>query len=141
MPPAIPIHMSAQGIDLSGRVFRSATVVASPAAGSETTIATLTIGDNLALGLGVVLAGFAAFTVGTSGVSANLKLRQTGTSGTTVKATGATTVTAANLVSQSVLGLDTAAALPGQVYVLTLTVGSGAAESTVSAVTLLAIAV
>jgi len=141
MPPAIPIHLSAQGIDLSGRVVRSSTVVASPALAAETTIATVTVSDNLALGLGVVLFGFAAFTVGTSGVSVNLKLRQTNTSGSTVKATGAVTYTAADLGSASLLGVDTAAVLPGQVYVLTMTVASGGAESTVSAVTLLAIAV
>jgi hypothetical protein len=36
-------------------------------------------------------------------------------------------------VNESVQAIDTAPVLPGQVYVLTLTIGSGAATSTVSA--------
>lgn len=60
-------------------------------------------------------------------------------SGTTVAATGATTVTAANLVEMSVKGFD---ATPGVgVYVLTLLIGSGADTSTVSALSLKAIVI
>ena len=139
--PPTPLRLAAPGVDLSGRLFHSATVAASPAASSETTIATLTIPANLVVTTGVFLFGFAAFTVGTSGVSVNLKLRQTDTSGSTVKATGAVTYTAADLGAGSLFGLDASPTLPNQVYVLTMTVASGAASSTVSAVTLLALVV
>lgn len=136
-----PLRLSAAGIDLSPRVKRSNTVVASPAAASETIICSLTISENLATALGVVLVGWAAYTVGTNGVSVNLKLRQTDTSGTTIAATGATTATAANLGSMALAGVDTSPVLPGQVYVVTMTVASGSAASTVSAVELVAIVV
>jgi hypothetical protein len=138
--PVLPITAGAKGLDLSGRVVHSATVVASPAAAAETTICTVTIPDDIAIMLGVVLIGYAAFTVGTNGVSANLKLRQTNTSGTTIKASGAVTETAANLDGRSIAGVDTAGTA-GAVYVLTLTVGSGSAASTVSAVSLIALAI
>lgn len=136
-----PTRLSAAGIDLSPRVKRSTTVAASPSGSSETTVCTLTVNENLALAAGVLLVGFGAFTVGTSGVSVNLKLRQTDTSGSTIAATGAVTYTAADLGALTVVGFDTAAALPGQVYVLTATVASGAAASTFSAVSLVAILV
>lgn len=136
-----PNRISAVGLDLSPRVFHTATVAASPAAGAETTIATLTVNADLSVAAGVLLFGFAAFTVGTSGVSAQLKLRQTGTSGTTIKDSGATTVAATNLKAMEIVGLDASPSLPNQVYVLTLTIGSGAAASTVSAVTLLALVI
>jgi hypothetical protein len=139
--PATPLRLNAGGIDLTPRVQHTATVAASPATNAETTIASLTISGNLATGLGVLLVGFAAFTVGTSGVSVNLKLRQTDTSGTTIKATGAITYTAADLGSLTIVGLDASPTLPGQVYVLTMTVASGAAASTVSAVSLVALVV
>lgn len=140
-PVANPIRISAAGIDLAGRVRRTNTVAASPALAAETVIATVTFEPLVPVGLGVLVMGFAAFTVGASGVSVNLKLRQTGTSGTTIKATGALTYTAADLGSGSVIGIDTSPSLPNQVYVLTMTVASGAAESTVSAVELVAIAI
>jgi hypothetical protein len=81
---------------------------------------------------GVRLHGFAAFTVGTNGVSANLRIRETNVAGAVVQATGAVIAVATNLLAMNVLGFD---ATPGvSVYVLTLTVGSGSAPSTVSAV-------
>jgi len=138
--PVLPIIESAKQIDLSGRVASSASVVASPAAAAETIIATVTIPDDVALALGVLVIGYAAFTVGTNGVSANLRIRQTDASGTIVKASGAVTETAANLDGRSLVGLDTAASV-AQKYVLTLTVGSGSAVSTVSAVSLVALAI
>lgn len=131
-----PIQYSAEHIDLSPRYFYSVTVAASPALAAETTIATLTVNGDLAIGEGIRLTGWAAFTVGTSGVSAQLRIRQTGLSGTVVADSGATSASAASLGVRDALGIDTAAALPGQVYVLTLQVASGAAESTVSAVLL-----
>jgi hypothetical protein len=122
--------------DISTRFVTSNIVVASPAGASETVIASLSIPANVAVINGIVVQGFAAFTIGTNGVSYNLKLRQTGTSGTTVVATGVIAQSATTLCAQQLLGLDTAAVTPGQVYVMTLTVASGSATSTVSAVTL-----
>lgn len=139
--PAEPIQLGGVALDLSPRVFVSETVVASPAAADETIIASVVVGGNLSTALGVLLTGFAAFTVGGSGVSVNLKLRQTDASGTVVAATGAVTYTAADLGALTVHGLDNGQVAARQVYVLTMVVASGAAESTVSAVTLSAIAV
>lgn len=133
-----PIQFNNAKTDNSARFKSNTTVVASPAAGSETIICSLPITDDIIVTTGIILEGWAAFTVGTNGVSANLKIRQTNVSGTTIAATGACTVTAANLVHFSVQGIDTEGVLPGQVYVLTLTVGSGSAASTVSATQLLA---
>lgn len=137
----VPTRLLADAIDLKPRVIRSATVAASPAAAAETTICTLTVDRDLQVSLGILVIGFAAYTVGTSGTAVNLRIRQTDTAGTVVKATGATSRTAGNLASQSVLGFDTAPVLPNQVYVLTMTVTSGSAASTVSAVELVAIVI
>lgn len=136
-----PIQQGAIGLDLSARVFKSEVVVASPAAAAETTICSVTVGGDLSTALGVVLMGWATYTVGTNGVSVLFKLRRTDASGTTVTASGAETTTAANLGSRTIMGVDDGQVAARQVYVLTMTVASGSAESTVSAVTLLAIAV
>lgn len=135
-----PFLESGRFVDFSPRVAHSETVVASPAAASETTIATITLPSGLTLATGVFLFGWAAFTVGTNGVSANLKIRQTDTSGSTKAASGATTVVAANLGALTAIGFDAAPTAAG-VYVLTLTVGSGSASSAVSAVELFALAI
>ena len=134
-----PITQSASSIDLSTRFQSYKTVDASPSAGTETVIATLTLAGwgDMAVVAGVRIRGWAAFTVGTSGVSANLRIRQTNSSGTVIAATGATTVTAGNLYETSVNGFDAGAGVG--TYVLTLTVGSGAAASTVSGLLLEAI--
>lgn len=138
--PYQPIRANAAGFDLSPRIARSDTVAASPTAATETTICTVIIPLDVQPILGVFLLGFAAFTVGTAGVSANLRIRQTDTSGTVVKATGATTETAANLDDKNVQGFDTAPPAAG-VYVLTLTVGSASAGSAVSAASLVALVI
>jgi hypothetical protein len=132
------INESADAIDLRPRVVVSTAVVASPAAAAETIIAqTAAIGDVAVLS-GVLVSGWAAFTVGTSGTAVRLRLRQTNVGGTIVADTGALTagIAAAALVSQDVEGFDAAAVSPSQVYVLTLTVTAGSAVSTVSAVKL-----
>ena len=133
--PAEPIKLSGISVDLSPRYFQSSTVAASPSAATETVICTLTVSVNAAIATGIQLWGWAAFTVGTNGTACNLKIRQTGTSGTTLAATGATTggIAAAALVDMNCQGIDTAGVIPGQVYVLTLTVTGGSAASTVSA--------
>ena len=132
--PATPLHLSAAGVDLSPRIQRNSTVVASPTAATETIVASLTVSGNLAVSSGIIVYGFGAFTVGTAGVSVNLKLRQTDASGSTLKATGAVTYTAADLGALTVVGFDASPTLPGQVYVLTATVASANAASTFSAV-------
>lgn len=138
---APPIKVGGSVVALGERVFQTATVAASPAAATETVIATLTLSEDLVLSEGVLIVGYCAFTVGASGVSANVRLRRASVAGTIVKASGAVTVTAAELYDRTVAAFDTGATLPNQVYVLTLEVGSGAAESVVSAVTLTALAV
>lgn len=135
-----PTRTSARAIDLSARIAASTAVVASPTGSSETIVASVTLPNNVQVYNGVEIVGFAAFTVGTSGASATVIVRQTSTAGTSVATTGALTVTATDLYSVYVAGFDTAPAA-GQVYKLTLTVGSGAAASTVSAVYLRALIV
>lgn len=138
MPPE-PIRIDSSALDLHHRFQQYKTVDASPSAGSETVIATLTLADfgDIAVVSGILVMGWAAYTVGTSGVSANLKIRQTNVSGTTICATGATTVSATNLKDISVNGFDAGAGASS--YALTLTIGSGAAASTVSACQIVAI--
>lgn len=140
--PVEPFHQSALGIDMSSRFAQSSTIAASPAAATITAICSLTFPNfaTVAIATGVQLEGWVAFTVGTSGVSAKLDIRQTGTGGAVIATTGATTVAAGNLVSLAVQGLDTAPLTAG-VWVLALTIGSGAATSTVSATQLQAQAV
>lgn len=138
---APPIQYGGAALDLSPRLFRNATVVASPAASAETIIASLTLNEDVAVMEGAVVWGFAAFTVGTNGVSLNLRIRKTDVAGTVLKATGAVTYTAADLASLSIVGFDTGPTLPNQIYVLTAIVASGSAPSTVSAVELGALVV
>jgi hypothetical protein len=128
-----PIAQSITNHDLSSRFQGTSTVGASPAAGAETIVGTLTLASfgDIAVVSAIRLHGWAAFTAGTNGVSATLRIRETNVSGAVVASTGAVTVTAASLYALDVLGADAA---PGvNVYVLTLTVGSGSAASTVSA--------
>lgn len=136
---AEPIRQSIIDHDLSSRFAGTSVVVASPQLAAETIIGSLTIasfGDVQVIG-GIRLSGWAAYTVGTSGVSVQLRIRQTNVSGAIVADTGATTATATNLGSLSILGADAA---PGvKTYVLTMQVASGAAVSTVSALHLSAI--
>ena len=134
------INVTARTIDLSGRLVASVTVVGSPSAAAETIIGSVTIPSSLAVVSGVILNGWAAYTLGTSAASARLRIRQTNVSGTVVADTGAMTGghnTAGQLVADDVNGFDTSPA-DAQVYKLTLTVASAAAASTVSAVYLVA---
>lgn len=136
-----PISFSAAGLDLSPRVFRSTAVAASPTAATETIVCTVTCTGDIAAIAGVLLIGWAAFTVGTNGVSVQAKIRRTNASGSTIVDSGAVTAVAANLGSATVVGFDTGPTLPGQVYVVTLTVASASAGSTVSAAGLIAVVV
>jgi hypothetical protein len=136
---AQPLRLSAAGVDLSPRVKSTGTVVASPTDDAETIVASLTIAENVAVSAGVLLRGWGAFTVGTNGVSANLRIRKTDVAGTVLAATGAVTLAAADLAALAVDALDTSPALPNQVYVLTAELVSASAGSTFSAVRLSAI--
>lgn len=143
-----PIRITGEFVDYGPRTFFSNTVAASPATNAETTVCTLTISGDLLVTKGVFLFGWAAMTVGTSGTAVTAKLRQTGTSGTTIATTGATTggIAATNLIDINVQGTDTAlnagaATTVAQVYVLTITVTGGAATSTVSAASLFALVI
>lgn len=138
-----PIQIGGDVVDLSKRIAFNATVVGSPIAGSAiTTVCTLTFPNfnNLQNVSGVFLEASCALTVGTSGVSILMQIRQTGTVGTVVATTGAVTATAANLYSPSVQGVDTAPLAAG-VWVVCLTIASGAAATTISSVSLFATAV
>jgi hypothetical protein len=137
----VPIRDTAAGLDLSPRVFTSTTVVGSPADATETIVCSVTVTGDIAAIFGVIILGFAAFTVGTNGVSVLAQIRQTNAAGTSKGSTGAVTATAANLSMRELIAIDTAPVLPGQVYVMTLTVASGSAASTVSQARLVALVV
>lgn len=130
-----PFRIDAAGVNLSSRVFTSTAVTGSPATNAETTVCTVTTSGDIAAALGCVIMFACAFTVGTSGTAVTYKIRQTNTSGATVFTSGAVTqgVSAGTLINESVQAVDVSPVLPGQVYVLTLTVTGGAATSTVSA--------
>lgn len=137
----VPIQQGAASLDLSPRIFKSEVVAASPAAAAETIICSVVVQGDLSTALGVVLLGWATYTVGTNGTAVTFKIRQTDTSGTVVVTSGAETATAATLASKVAMGVDDGQVIARQVYVLTMTVTAGSAASTVSAATLLAIAV
>lgn len=134
-----PITANVVHADLSGRFPVTTTVVASPALAAETIIASLAIpafGDTPILS-GVLLQGWAAYTVGTSGTAVTFRIRQTNAAGTVVVSSGALTGSqhgAGILSADDIQGFDV---LPGvATYVLTMQVTAGAAASTVSAVCL-----
>lgn len=134
------IKESAAAIDLSGRVAYSTTVAASPSGSTETVVASVVVPGDIAVVQAVLLVCWLAFTVGASGVSARLRIRQTDINGTTKGDTGLTTAVAGQLGTRTVLAVDTAG-LAGMTYAATLTIGSGGAASTVSSVLLAALAV
>jgi hypothetical protein len=136
-----PIQYDSAHLDLSARFFNSIVVAASPAAATETTIATLTLAGDLAIGTGVYLFGWAAFTMGTNGVGATMKIRRTSTAGTTIASSGITLGVATGIYQPAIMGIDPNPVPNTTVYVLTLTIASGSAASTVSAVNLTAVAV
>jgi len=139
-----PIRISGGSVDLSPRVLKSTAITGSPADATETIVCTLAgFGDIAALS-GVLLFGFVAFTVGASGTGANVKIRRTNAAGQTIAASGVVNegiTAAAQLGYRHIQGFDTGPTLPGQVYVLTLTVAAGSAASTVSETSLIAVAV
>jgi len=136
-----PIRYDSSGFDLSKRFPVTTTVGASPALAAETIIGTLTIPSfaDMAVVSGIIVQGWAAYTVGTSGSAVTFKIRQTNISGTVVVSSGALTRAAGNLAADDVNGFDSGAGVG--TYVLTMQVTAGAAASTVSALYLAAIVV
>lgn len=138
------IGINGAGVDLTPRVTKTATIIGSPALAAETIVATTPAFDtSVPIVVGCLVIAELAYTLGTSAASARVRIRQgTGTSGTVVYDSGAMTGghnSAGLLVADSGGGFDSAAAA-GQQYTLTLQIGSGAAASTVSIVSLVAIA-
>jgi hypothetical protein len=139
-----PISASAAGLDLSPRVFQSQAVAGSPADATETIVCTVTCSGDIAIVAGIIVMAWVAFTVGTNGVAANLKIRRTNAAGATQAATGVVNegVTAATQLGyRYAQAFDTGPTMPGQVYVATLTLASASAASTVSAASLICLAV
>ena len=130
-----PMRYAGIDVDLSSRIAVSTTVAASPAAGAETVIASVTLPSNFRSAEQVLVDAWAAFVIGTSGVSARLRIRRSDINGAVVGDSDVLTggIAAGNKVAQDVAALDTASVA---VYALTLLVGSGAAASTVSQVRL-----
>jgi hypothetical protein len=136
-----PITENSARVDLSARFPVSTVVVASPAAAAETIIANVALpqfGD-IQVVSGVLLQGWASYTVGTSGTAVTFRIRQTNIAGTVVVTTGALSGSqhgAAILSADDITGFDLT---PGvAVYCLTMQVTAGSAPSTVSAVALAA---
>jgi hypothetical protein len=127
-------------MDLSPRVFATATFIGSPANPTEAVVARVTVSGDIALVVGVVLAVFLSIRVGASGTSVRMRLRQTGLGGAVIADTGAIPETAGTIVTRAALGLDQAAVLP-QVYALTSETAGAVATSTVQEVALVALAV
>lgn len=130
------IEWDGANIDLHRRFLQNSTVVGSPAAAAETTIASLTINDSFPVVSGVYIEVTCAFTVGTNGTAVTLKIHQTNSSGSTLYSSGAVTATAANLMNMSAQAFDASPTLPGQIYIATLQVTNGSATSTVSALSI-----
>ena len=132
-----PIRFAGLDADLASRIAASTTVVASPAAAAETIIASVSLPSNFRSAEAVLIDGWAALTVGTSGTAVRLRIRRTDVNGTVIADTGALTggISAGNLIAQDVAGQDTTSVAT---YVLTAQVTAGAAASTVSAVRLTA---
>lgn len=140
MPPVPTVQNSAANDDWSPRIVDTTTIAASPVTAAETTIATLNLPSfgSLAVTSHIYVQGFVSMVVGTGGTAVRLRIKQTSASGATVVDTGAVTggVTAAAVVVKSVAGSD---GTPGVgTYVLTALVGGASANSTVTAVQLIA---
>lgn len=135
-----PIRYAGNQVDLASRFAFSTTVAASPALAAETVIATLVSPPGFRTAEAILLDGWAAFVVGTSGTAARLRIRQTGVAGTLIADSDAITggIAAAGKVALDVAGVDTGTVA---VYVLTLQVTAGSAASTVSAVRLVGLGV
>jgi len=135
------IKLDSLAADFTDRLFTDLTVDGSPAAAAETIIATVTVASVPRAEMGVLLFCTAAFTAGTNGTGANLRIRRTNAAGAIIVASGAVTVVATQLYSPTVLAFDPLGVAQNQVYVATLQITAGSAPSTVSAVTFAALVV
>jgi hypothetical protein len=114
-------------------------IIASPAAAAETIVATCGPLSLIVDTAQVLLLWFVEFTVGTSGTSAKALLRRGATvSATQINVGALTTVVAGNLVRFSGFYIDSPASGANLQYSLSLTIGAGAATSTVSDVQIIA---
>lgn len=117
----------------------SNTIIASPPLAAETVVCTCGPISPINDTAQILLLWFVEFTVGTSGTSAKVLLRRgASTSSTLINVGQASTVVAANLVRFGGSYMDAPGAVAEQLYSLTLTIGAGAAASTVSDVSLIA---
>lgn len=128
-------------VDLSDRITANTTIVASPALAAQTTVATINVKGQPSCLLGVLVWCKLSFTIGTSGVSYQVRTYRGTSSGTKLDDTGAVTAVAADLYSDTVIALDPTQPGNGQLYTVTLTIASGAAASTISALTIVAAAI
>lgn len=117
-------------------LFATNVVTGSPALSAETVVATLpgvTV-DNPTRR--VLLSGWVAYTVGTSGIAVRLRFRRDSITGAVVTGgdTSLITAIAAAIRVDSVFGIDIPGEIAAATYVLTMTVSSGAAASTVTSV-------
>lgn len=137
----IPIQSGGAALDLSPRLYFSNTVAASPTDATEVVVCTLTIDQDLSLMKGVLLIAQGAFTQGTNGTGVTLKIRRTGTSGTTVKTTGILPFAAGVLGNITIAAVDTGITPAAQVYVMTALHTAATAASTYSAASLVALVI
>ena len=132
-------------VDSGDRIQFSNTVSASPTGSAETVVAsTPAFPANVPFSKGVQVSCELAYTIGTSGVSCQVRIRTgvTAGAGTVLYDSGAQTGghnTATQLVSDSAAYFHTTP-VAGQQYCVTLTIASGAATSTVTKVNITAIA-
>lgn len=140
MSSTYPITYNGGAVDLSPRVSQNTTVVASPAAATETIIASITVPSGITITAGVLVICSFGVTIGTNGVSYRTRVRNTGVTGTVVGDTGVETGSAASLYNVTVIGWDTAA-VAGTLEKVTLTIASGSASSTVTPLSIVAICI
>lgn len=133
--------MDGSRVLLSTAMFQTTSVTGSPAAAAETIIATLVLPVGIRAEQRVFLIGWGTWTVGTSGTSSRVRLRQTNVAGTTVADSGLLNSAAGVVFGPSIIGVDQPGAQNNFTYVMTLTIAAGAAASTVSAVGLVALIV
>lgn len=119
-------------------VYVSTTIQGSPiAAAAETTIGTVQVTTDAAAV--VALMGFVTATIGTSGTAVTLRLRADSLTGTVVATTGLVTAVAAAIQPFLVVGSPAALEVAARTFVLTAQVASGAANTTIGTMMLLAL--
>lgn len=131
MSSTAPINQSAANIDFSPRIAQNTTVVASPALAAETIVGSVVVPAGITITAGVLVICTFGITIGTSGVSYRARVRNTNVTGTIVGDTGVVTAAAGALFEVTVIGFDTAATA-GTVENVTAIIASGGAQSTVT---------